>query len=575
MYKTLFFKNKIRSILSVSLLLLLLSVEAVSLWRWLSIGWEPYSMLGVPVSCVYYIFLFFLFISFDFSYSLFHGETEELLQTVPGGMKNIYKHIIRFMTVCVAGITALQALLTAVFLTISGNTAADFFWYGMLYILIFTFLSSFAAVCYGSLAAKLRAYWKGCFLLLVPTVLNMTFFLDEIISNISGHQQLLSSGIRLNLRPVFEFFMVCPEDIKCYTPTAYMWSLSPVLLARLCFWCLFLYGLGCRGKRRSKGAVGRPGRIVYTLLCLALLILSRLPYSDYQNDDNPWGSWSEKHTYYGNDAFGGIAKNQPADFSATGYDIWLRLDTMLDAEVTLHLSQSVTKPFFTLNHNYTVSKICDWNGNSLDFIQEGDYISVQSDAALDTLTFYYKGIDPAFYTNLQGIFLPGYLCYYPQPGYLLLGQKRNIYPDIYSRFLEHDADFTVDITYHGGKIITNLDAAGSHTWKGTANGCTIISGMVETHSIEGVQVVCSSHDYAYYGETALPELVRDMKAIGLPEDGSLYLITLGNEIGRFHTDGKQVFGDFASSDMKSYYQRYLETGSDVIQTDYDGTETDE
>lgn len=51
------------------------------------------------------------------------------------------------------------------------------------------------------------------------------------------------------------------------------------------------------------------------------------------------------------------------------------------------------------------------------FVQDGDYFTVYyTEEYFETLTIRYIGYIPRFYSNRQGIMLPGFFPYFPQAG---------------------------------------------------------------------------------------------------------------------------------------------------------------
>ncbi len=85
----------------------------------------------------------------------------------------------------------------------------------------------------------------------------------------------------------------------------------------------------------------------------------------------------------------------------------------------------------------------------------------------------YVGASAAYYSNRQGIYLPGDFAYYPRAGYLALYDEEQM--AMTSNFVSPDTKFKTIIDYQG-KIYTNLDKKGS-VYQSVCDGCTIFAGF--------------------------------------------------------------------------------------------------
>ena len=108
-----------------------------------------------------------------------------------------------------------------------------------------------------------------------------------------------------------------------------------------------------------------------------------------------------------------------AKFSVEGYQMELKIDRELHADVTVTLSdaQEQEEYVFTLYRGYHLQTLTDHLGNQLSWEQEGDWIRFSPVVSGTTaFRFSYSGSGDMFYSNRQGIFLPGYFPFYPMPG---------------------------------------------------------------------------------------------------------------------------------------------------------------
>ena len=119
------------------------------------------------------------------------------------------------------------------------------------------------------------------------------------------------------------------------------------------------------------------------------------------------------------------------------YKLDLNVGSMLSGKVAIVMEDPFhDQPVFTLFRGYRVKKITDGAGVSLDFLQEGDYVTVLTpvqDEARE-FVFEYSGSGWGHYANHQGIFLSGSVPWYPWPGK--------------QRFYWSDDTYKVMVSYH-------------------------------------------------------------------------------------------------------------------------------
>ncbi|MCL2606697.1 MAG: hypothetical protein FWD93_05400 [Coriobacteriia bacterium] len=101
------------------------------------------------------------------------------------------------------------------------------------------------------------------------------------------------------------------------------------------------------------------------------------------------------------------------------YSISIEVRDMLHGSVTVQLSEPFLDiPKFTLFRSYHVSEISNEHGESLDFLQEGDLVTILTPGQEEgtEFRFEYAGSGWGNYANRQGIFLSGTFPWYPWPG---------------------------------------------------------------------------------------------------------------------------------------------------------------
>ena len=125
--------------------------------------------------------------------------------------------------------------------------------------------------------------------------------------------------------------------------------------------------------------------------------------------------------------------------------------------------------------------------NQINFEQNGDYITLYNyNDSCKSFTFYYSGHSTIYYTNYQGVFLPGYFPYYPQSGW------KKVYDRDYQGFsqskLEKPAFFNVNVNCNK-EIYSNLQKQGKNKFSGYTDGLTLLAGHYSAYTKDGIEIV--------------------------------------------------------------------------------------
>ena len=167
-------------------------------------------------------------------------------------------------------------------------------------------------------------------------------------------------------------------------------------------------------------------------------------------------------------------------FSVLSYDLDLCLYRELSATVRMELSaaQDDRDYQFTLYHRFHIGAIQDEQGRDVRFTREGDQFSItQADMPLNRkITVQYTGFSPKFYSNAQGVSLPGYFPYYPIAG------VRSIYSnDVLSGYDTrpdtHEHMFWVQIRAPY-PVYCNLNGSGN-CYEGVSTNLSLFGGLME------------------------------------------------------------------------------------------------
>lgn len=175
-------------------------------------------------------------------------------------------------------------------------------------------------------------------------------------------------------------------------------------------------------------------------------------------------------------------REEPAGFAVSACEMDLRVGDGLKARVVLDLEQTegLAGLKFTLYHGYRLQAVTDGAGNRLPFEREGDYLYIPQDAGtpLSQLTFSYGGMSGEFYSNTQGIHLPGYFPYFPMEGYHRLdgGQPGEFAPGAREPHLTESRPITLRLQTRL-PVFVSLPQQPDGSYAGLSTGATIFGGQ--------------------------------------------------------------------------------------------------
>ncbi len=229
---------------------------------------------------------------------------------------------------------------------------------------------------------------------------------------------------------------------------------------------------------------------------------------------------------------------------------------------------------FTLYHGYKIKSAKDQNGNALQFKQEEDHFTVAPNGNTTEITVKYIGFSPVFYSNAQGIFLPGYFAYLPQSGLRPLYDKANL--GFYRCEYNENTVFNIKINSLQ-KVYSNLEETGRNTFSGTGYPSFFMGAYAEYTTKQGIRVIYPYMDPSingntieedtapFYGSKCLPSGVKTIFIE--PDTGALsayniyfqdadQLIT--TEISMLEENYGNQTADPYKNEIASLYERYLE-----------------
>lgn len=190
----------------------------------------------------------------------------------------------------------------------------------------------------------------------------------------------------------------------------------------------------------------------------------------------------------------------------------------------------------------------------MNFDQNGDYVTVYAPMGTKELNFSYSGSAGKYYSNYQGIALPGYLPYYPIPGFVKFYESGQIIvtTDLEPTYYEVYVDSNM-------AVASNLPKTDDNTFSGNADAVSLYGGMIVSEEKEGI--VC------WYS----PIGVRSIKISGYQEAWKRLADQVG-ETAAFDLMGKTIFMQPVTiMAANSGQEGYVEFSDHIITADWSVT----
>lgn len=436
-----------------------------------------------------WIMLTNLFISFEYIYRMKNSGISEVLCVLKNGMVKTYGIAVSVLLslVFVQGIpffaypviSALQ----------SGKFAALIF-HIFLAVALNVILLGFACVSLGAFTALLCR--RTAAYSLMSVILFLALPASELLPGILYDQYGIDLwkiwGIFSGLLPPAQGWSV---DYQYGIPLEkYRWCL-------LLLWFFLLLGLYffhlVKGKKRRGLLLGG------TVALIAAFCIRGYWFQGSHLDLTacPTGTIRADQQYYNTHS----SQEKDAGFKVTAYEMDISIHQELKSQLRVYLENesSTNELQFTLYHSFEIDKIRDDRNVSLPFERSGDYFSVTCEEFPDYLDISYKGSSNLFYSNHQGVCLPGSFPYFPWAGYKKIHYLSPEPQDNLAQFVFRDGNCSsrFSVTIEGGKnIVTNLPKNAEGVYEGESSSFTIMGGFLEE---------CEQGGYSFVKCTSCPE----------------------------------------------------------------------
>ncbi len=431
-----------------------------------------YLQISQKLSMVY--FIFFIFISYEY---LVKSKNDFILESLSimdkGKLKLYFSKFVVLLAIMVT--VTLNIMLYDYIAYFAMNVQAlSFAYHIFLNNILNIFLVSFLGSCIGTMISLYVRRFPAYLLMILSAILISPIF--EFVPFV------LFMGFGKNIYPFREIFNILPPNLNWAEEALYGLSIEAYRWNLVIFWICLLSSAVLLKLRTKKHKL-------QSLVCILLVMVSIVNFYLYTNpgsivkkDYNPKGYTPFDELYYTND----VQKEENADFSITAYNMALVIDRQLHNDVKIQLNEKAPLDSykFTLYRNFEVKSILDKENKNMAFKRDGDYLEIFNPTSekLEEIRIIYSGNSPVFYSNSQGVLLPGSFPYYPMEGYkrIYLKEQTVFIPII----REENIDFDVTVKSKLD-LYSNLNKD-KNNFSGKAQVATLIGGFVEEKKVGDV-----------------------------------------------------------------------------------------
>lgn len=533
-----FYKNSFL-LTAYCLFLAIININFIRIYIGLSsYNQPPFVFLSESLMMSIFCSVFFMFLSYEVFFKIKSSNLDEcLVATKNGNIKLVFCQSI-LMVLLILAVTVTVFIYNFIY-----SFKADFMWEYFLhmvysifsYLFIVPLLGAFIGICAALAFKRVKAY-----LLMVLFVL-----LSSPLASVVAFGVSEATGYKVNITPIFDIFNIYPPNLD-YSPIyGFGISLLPCKFEAMFFWIFAAVAVVLLKITKKNNF---PAKII-VLCCIAACLFNFaalcMPSSKVDMSYRLDGTLLADAAYYESLYKNGYPEEEEAEFKVLNYNLDLTVKNQLYAETKVKVNKNNLPVYkFTLYHNFKIKEITDQNGTSLKFKQESDHVEVYSAGNLiSEIRFMYSGYNPRFYTNSQGVFLPGYFAYYPVAGFYNVHSPDCQY---YIKMpMNDEINFNLKIKSHNQQIFTNISQNSDGSFSGKATGLTVMSGFIKSTMVNGIEVIYPYFDTALYDEKTLK---KDMdEFIKVKQDDvikKIFIVPGLNQKG----DSTVVFSDYITTE---------------------------
>lgn len=341
------------------------------------------------------------------------------------------------------------------------------------------------------LSVILNCFVPGCIGMLLGIVLSLlvkrsvaycVVLIFLLISSRIPYQVFASEKILgVPILNIFDWFSILMPNSEYIADSVYG------IANEVCRWllglmwvCLFLSTILWL-TRKSNGAFPK----VFFVICVLVCCVCGTCFAARGDDSLVRKDLRAEGTIYGENSY--REENPPgeeksAEFNVTGYELYLSVGNELKTTAVVKLQQNdLCKYYFTLWHNLEITCISDGDDNSLQYEREGDYITVFTSPQTEKIQFQYIGNCGKYFSNRQGIALPGYIPFYPMAGHISLwndvNQEINVKHSLPKTLFYVEVDSALDVK-------CNLQEIAENTFVGESETVSLYAGLLSENMVD-------------------------------------------------------------------------------------------
>lgn len=465
-----FLRSRRIVIVAVLGILLLLAGLIFNVYKYTIYGDIATSLNMVQSVCAV-VFIFNLYVSYEYIQEIHSCGVEETVEAHCGGRMKLYGAAFVVLT----AVTVFQFLVMALFsLGMAMSAGAKAFYLHILSVSVLNtllpgLLASFVGCLFALQFKRIKAYALMAlivFMMLPASKMIFGIANDSYHFNIWPGKAFFSDVLAPNSDWVIDYQYGISNEL-------YRWNLIAFWLFLLVAVLLFVLIVNNKKKKY----------VITVALCFLVAGINLYGYSvggsKMDLSESPTSVFRTDPAYYRQHE----PQQKKAAFEITGYDLKLKVDRELSAEVTMEIKsfQDLKEYQFTLYNGYQLKGVTNESGMELEYGQDGDYITVYAEQPVNSITMKYNGYSPMFYSNDQGVCLPGCFPYYPWAGYQKIYYMTPGDSSGLSSFIERidlpETNFTAEIS--GVKNLqTNLSWENGGL-RGKTNGLSVMGGFLE------------------------------------------------------------------------------------------------
>ena len=449
-------------------------------------------------------FILFLFLSFAYFSKSKQVHSEECMRVTAGGLG---RFLLAQLSVLLTLAGALAFVMTTVNIAAAMARGVGYREY-LLYLLqisfFYFFLLPVVSILFGMVCAAVKK--KSVAYVLMAAMVLLTSPLSDMLSDV-----IYLTTERMNLYPLTDLFRFYPITLHTINYIAAV-PVSEKQIQLMSAWLFLLIGLAVPLCFKKEKYTVKAACALSIVICILFGAGTLQTSSDIRQDRNPVnGVFADAWHYMPSDpAKSPEQREEAAAFRVTTYDMEFSVRRLLKATVTVSIDQSQAERYaFTLYHGYKLDCVTDQAGQNLAFSREGDYCTVMPNGETQSLTFTYSGYSAKFYSNSQGVFLPGGFPYYPIAGFHVLFDTATNQQGRIGLALPESVPMTVSVT-GGGKIYSNLPETGAGKFSGSSDGLTLMSGFLAEYRSGDVRLV---YPYLATADFTPKQIDKEMKSI--------------------------------------------------------------